>query len=101
MDIQSLELGGVIVLSAGMLQILKAVVLKAMSRNGAVTNRGVLTDKQNMILHDLHTSHLGEGTTRPDGTRRWWFPDGSVDTMIQLQRDTLTEIRQLRKDLSS
>lgn len=93
MNPEYVELGAVFAIAMALIEALKMLIYRMM--NGSRSIPGAMGQDE-MIRH-LYDAHLGAGSIRNDGSRRWWFPDGKLDTLIKLQSDTLGEIQKLRK----
>lgn len=86
-----LVVGVAIVLAQGLVEVAKAVVKQRNGKRNSTNKVGGLTQEQDRQLFQLFTSHEGNAAIRPDGTRRWWFPDKLLTTQDKI----LTELRSM------
>ncbi len=87
--------GLAIVLAQGLVEVTKALVRRNGKRNGKQQQYTGLSPQQDRQLDRLFESHEGHGAIRPDGTRRWWFPDKLLTTQDKI----LGELRSMNGHL--
>jgi hypothetical protein len=77
-----LVVGLAIVLAQGLVEVTKALLRRNGKRNGKPVSG--LSPQQDRQLDRLFESHEGNAAIRPDGTRRWWFPDKLLTTQDKI-----------------